>query len=126
MFSGEGVAGDIEANSRAARAAAEEIQKLVLSRLTHAVARRLMCSMGCMQDSVVGTLQRTLCSLERPERTNSESLSVSEIEENCQNLNSVQDSESFQEINSIECALSGNHPGHQLASDALKQVSSSS
>ena len=40
-----------------------------MSRLSRAVACRLVGSMDCLQDSVVGTLMRTLCSLERTDKT---------------------------------------------------------
>lgn len=45
--------------------ASSEIQHLVLTKLSSAVAQELVQSMACLQDTFVGTLQRCLESLER-------------------------------------------------------------
>jgi receptor-interacting serine/threonine-protein kinase 5 len=45
--------------------ATSEIQHLVLTRLSCAVAQQLVQSVACLQDTFVGTLQRCLESLEK-------------------------------------------------------------
>lgn len=106
------------------RLAATEIQQLVLSRLSHAVARRLVCSMDCLQDSVVGTLIRTLCSLERTDR--SETGEVADIAEPelfvSQDCKETSESWDFSSCTESQGLVVSNNQGPQLASDALKQV----
>lgn len=45
--------------------ATSEIQHLVLTRLSSAVANELVQSVACLQDTFIGTLQRCLESLEK-------------------------------------------------------------
>lgn len=113
-----------EGTPRAVRLAATEIQQLVLSRLSHAVARRLVCSMDCLQDSVVGTLIRTLCSLERTDR--SETGEVADIAEPelfvSQDCKETSESWDFSSCTESQGLVVSNNQGPQLASDALKQI----
>lgn len=114
-----------EGTSRAVRLAATEIQQLVLSRLSHAVARRLVCSMDCLQDSVVGTLLRTLCSLERTDRADVGDVADIAEPELFVSQDSKGSSESWDLSSCTESqgmVVVPTNQGPQLASDALKQV----
>jgi len=113
-----------EGTPRAVRLAATEIQQLVLARLSHAVARRLVCSMNCLQDSIVGTLIRTLCSLERTDRSETEEVAdIAEpelfVSQDCKETSESWDLASCTESQGL---VVSNNQGPQLASDALKQV----
>ncbi|KAF4525187.1 hypothetical protein B566_EDAN008292, partial [Ephemera danica] len=52
-------------SAQALKAATQEVQQLVLGRLSRSVASQLVQSVDCLQHSYVGTLQRCLQSLER-------------------------------------------------------------
>lgn len=113
-----------EGTPRAVRLAATEIQQLVLSRLSRAVARRLVGSMDCLQDSVVGTLMRTLCSLERTDRAELGDIADIAEPELFVSHDSKETAESWDLSSCTESqgmVVSGTQ-GPQLASDALKQV----
>lgn len=54
-----------EDNCQTAKMATLEIQQLVLRRLRNSVATQIVQSVGCLQESFTGTLQRCLESLEK-------------------------------------------------------------
>lgn len=110
-----------EGTPRAVRLAATEIQQLVLSRLSHAVARRLVCSMDCLQDSVVGTLLRTLCSLERTDRAELGDVAEPDLFVS-QDSKEASESWDLSSCTESQGLVVSNNQGPQLASDALKQI----
>lgn len=113
-----------EGTPRAVRLAAAEIQQLVLSRLSHAVAERLVCSMDCLQDSVVGTLLRTLCSLERTDRAEVGDVADVAEPEHFESQDSKNSTESWDlpSCSESQGLVVSSSQSTQLASDALKQI----
>lgn len=113
-----------EGTPRAVRLAATEIQQLVLSRLSHAVARRLVCSMDCLQDSVVGTLLRTLCSLEKTDKAEVGDIADMADPELFVSQDSKDTAENWDLSSCTESQglVVSTNQGPQLASDALKQI----
>lgn len=65
-------------NQQTMKVMTDEIQRIVLSRLSDAVATKLIESVNCLRESFIGTLQRCLESLEKSWREQEENLSASD------------------------------------------------